>query len=174
MCYKGNICYRENVEMLQQRKGVLIQTWFRKPKKCLWMLRGYSNIIIYAQSKKKFLLFCLVFFDPQILNLKFVLSVIFCTHQNIMAINLIFILSGNYISTLHKVYRTRLIVSGSTTARKARNVEELTRCVRMAEPLVNNPEYVLPLTKQEIQNVCRCVLKLFSPNGDSKCLQVCF
>ncbi|KAF2365882.1 hypothetical protein FHG87_003351 [Trinorchestia longiramus] len=53
------------------------------------------------------------------------------------------------------VLTTLLLTVTTTCGRKPRNAEELSRCVRMAEPLVYNPDFVFPLTSVEIQGVCR-------------------
>ncbi|KAK7027929.1 hypothetical protein SK128_005212 [Halocaridina rubra] len=47
------------------------------------------------------------------------------------------------------------VTAGITTAMDQRGMEHLTRCVKMAEPLVQNPEYIFPLTDLDIRGVCR-------------------
>ena len=43
---------------------------------------------------------------------------------------------------------------GSSECRNERSVVELTKCVRMAEPLIHDPDYIFPLSTKEIKNVC--------------------
>ncbi|CAL4096146.1 unnamed protein product [Meganyctiphanes norvegica] len=40
-------------------------------------------------------------------------------------------------------------------SRPKRNAEALERCIRMADPLVQNSEYIFPLTTQDIRDVCK-------------------
>ncbi|XP_064114393.1 uncharacterized protein LOC135220811 [Macrobrachium nipponense] len=40
-------------------------------------------------------------------------------------------------------------------ARDERGIEHLARCIKMAEPLVQTPGYIFPLTVAEIRSVCR-------------------
>ncbi|XP_018015295.1 uncharacterized protein LOC108672177 [Hyalella azteca] len=48
-----------------------------------------------------------------------------------------------------------VIAASLASGRQPRNAQELSRCVKMAEPLVYNPEFVFPLSNVEIQGVCR-------------------
>lgn len=52
-------------------------------------------------------------------------------------------------------FATLLLLPGLVVASDPRGIEELTRCIKMAEPLVKDPENIFPLNNRDIERVCK-------------------
>ncbi|XP_069983181.1 uncharacterized protein [Penaeus vannamei] len=60
------------------------------------------------------------------------------------------------MKTLPNFLATTVVFTvGLAQGRDRLDVEALKKCVQMAEPLVQNPDYIFPLNIDEIRGVCR-------------------